>query len=190
MRSLRRVVLAGLALLLSAWSVHAGPPIYHGVLGIRPAGGGIDSLSGKISLNVKNWTFRLDPGSDGLFPSNEPIVFALGDTEQWLLPAGALVPNRKGNRFTYVNPNKKLDRGIRLFRVVLAKDGSWRVKFKVVGVEVPRLTVQSPICEPLAVIIGDDDGFSGVRLTRPDGPNGKRVKLQAACDDLQEWPWL
>jgi hypothetical protein len=171
MTSLRLLALTGFALLLAASPLRAEPPIYHGVLEIRPAGGGIDPSSGEIGLNVKSWTFRLDPGSDGLYPATEPVVFALGDTEQFLLPAGALVPNRKGNRFSYTNPNKKLARGIKMFRVVLGKDGLWRVKFKVAGVQAARLTFEFPVCEKMAVI--------GRRLLRHPSDATRRIRGKA-----------
>jgi len=186
---LRAFALA-VALLACATPLRAAPPVYHGILGVRPAGGGIDQATGVIGLNVGRWSLRLDPSSDGLFPADEPVVIALGDTEQFLLPAGALEPNRKGNRFTYRNPDKKLERGIRFFRVGQAKDGTWTVKFKVVGMQASRLTFEFPVCEKMAVIVGDDDGFTGVELTRPGGLAGKRVKLKGACDDIEGWPWL
>jgi len=179
-----------LALVLCATPLLAAPPVYHGVLGIRPAGGSIDQDSGVIGLNVGKWNFRLDPSSDGLFPADEPVLIALGDTEQFLLPAGSLVPNARATRFTYRNPGKKIARGIRLFRVWQAKDGTWNVKFKVAGIQASRLTFEYPVCEKMAVIIGDDDGFTGVELTRPGGLAGKRVKLRGACDDIEGWPWL
>jgi hypothetical protein len=178
------------ALLVWATPLLAGPPVYHGILGVRPAGGGIDRDTGVIGLNVAKWNFRLDPGSDGLFPADEPVVIALGETEQFLLPAGSLVPNAKGTRFTYRNPDRKVARGIRLFQVWQLKDGTWNVKFKIAGLQASRLTFEFPVCESMAVIIGDDDGFTGVELTRPGGLSGKRVKLRGACDDVEGWPWL
>jgi hypothetical protein len=190
MRTLRTAITAA-ALVLAATPLWAAPPIYHGALNIRPASGPIDAETGVMGLTVKRWTFRLDPGSDGVFPAEEQVLIALGDIEQYVLPAGFLEPNAKGNRFTYENPlGDNLRRGIKWFRAARAKDETWKVAFKLVGVAASRLTFEFPVCEKMAVIIGDDDGFSGVELTRPGGLSGSRVKLKGACDDVDDWPWL
>ena len=40
------------------------------------------------------------------------------------------------------------------------------------------------------VIVGDDDGFSGVELDRPGGFKGSRVRVLGSCTDVGEWPWI
>ena len=47
-----------------------------------------------------------------------------------------------------------------------------------------------PVCNPMAVIVGDDDGFSGVEFDRPGGFSSSRVKIDGTCTPAGGWPWL
>ncbi len=182
-------ILAAVALLLPVAVASAGePPVFHGVLGIRPAPGNIDNETGIGALAVKRWTFTETPDSNGLNPDQEPVIVAFGDVERLVLPAGALEANKRRTRFRY--RDKDVKRGIKKLELFRRPNGTWRVSFTLVGIDLSPLTFRFPSCEALAVIVGDDDGFSGVEFDRPDGFEGKRVKVRGACADVAEWPWV
>ncbi len=176
-----------LAIAPSAWAI--GEPIFNGFLTIRPAGGIIDSETGQGSLNVKRWSWLLTPDSNGIAPDLEPVIVAIGETERIVLPAGLVKASKNGRKFTY--RDKEVRRGLRSLRIWRGKDPSvWQVKLQLVGIDLSRLTLEFPLCSPMAIIVGDDDGFSGVEFDRPDGFTGKRVRVVGFCDTGGEWPWL
>jgi hypothetical protein len=187
------VVLVTVACLaLAGGPASAQEPLFHGVLSVRPASGGIDKDVGTGSLRVKNWEFRLSPDSNGIAPDAEPIILAIGESERLVIPAGQVRASRNGKRFVYRNP--KIPRGVRSFEMRrLKNDGAglarYRVRFSIVGVDFSSLTIQFPDCKSLAVIVGDDDGFTGVDIDRPGGFRGSRVRVLGACT-AQEWPWV
>lgn len=185
-----RPLLALAAVLLCATGAVAQftPPVYHGLLTIRPAKGRIDPVSGEASLVVRRWDFLADPGSNGMNPATELVQIALGELDRFTIPVGAVKASANGRVFTF--GDKSITRGVRKLRLQLTKTGVWRVRFQVVGVELSRLTLEYPFCHPLAIIVGDDDGFSGIELDRPGGFKGKRVRVTGFCTDLAEWPWL
>jgi hypothetical protein len=182
------LVLAALLLGAASAAAQFTPPVYHGLLTIRPAGGRIDPVSGEASLTVKRWDFLADPGSNGMDPSAELVQIALGELDRFTIPVGAVKASANGRVFTY--RDKSIKRGVRKLRLQRTKRGIWRVRFQVVGVELSRLTLEYPFCHPLAIIVGDDDGFSGIELDRPGGFKGKRVRVTGFCTDLADWPWL
>lgn len=170
----------------AAW---AQQPVFNGFLTIRPASGSIDRDTGASTLNVKRWTWLLTPDSNGIRPDAEPIIVGIGETERLVLPAGYVKASKNGRRFTF--RDKTVQRGIRALRIWRGKDPSiWQVKIQLVGIDLSRLTLEYPLCSPMAIIVGDDDGFSGVEFDRPDGFTGKRVKVVGFCDTGDEWPWL
>jgi len=189
-RSLRWSLFVVALLVSSATSLWAGVPIYHGQLAVGAARTTIDDGSGEIVMTVRNFLFRPDLGSNGMSPATEPLTIGLG-LDSLILPAGSLVPNKKGTRFTHRSPGGR-DRDIVFFRMALTKSGAWKIRFKIIGISLSQLTIVSPACESLAVIIGDDDAFSGVTLARKTNVFGefvgKRVKLQGACVP-EDWPW-
>ena len=166
-------MLAALVMLLAgrASAQVAASPVFHGLLAIRPAVGTIDKRMGIGSLRVKNWDLKLLPDSNGIEPTQDQILIAVGDAERLVLQAGSVKASRNGTRFTYRDP--KATRGIRSLRIVQYKNGCiglacYRVSFSLVQVDVSALLIASPVCTPMAVIIGDDDGFSQVQLVRPN----------------------
>lgn len=184
-------LLAGLALaaiVLATGSVaFAQASVYHGFLTIRRAGGTIDPSTGVSSVAVKRWSFLLTPNSNGLQPDQEPVIVAVGDGERLVLPAGSLTASKNGRTFAY--RDKTITRGIRSFRIWRGKDPSlWQVRFQVVGIDLSALTINYPDCLPMAVIVGDDDGFSGVEFDRVGGFTGKVVKIVGFCP-VEDWPW-
>ncbi|MCW5892091.1 MAG: hypothetical protein KIT14_16325 [bacterium] len=164
------------------------PPVYHGLLTIRPAQGRIDPVSGQSSITVKRWDFLASPDSNGMNPATEPVQIAMGELDRFTIPVGAIKVAKNGRVFTF--RDKSIKRGIRSLRLQQTKSGIWRVRFQAVGIELSRLTLEYPFCHPLALIVGDDDGFSGIELDRPGGFSGKRVRVVGFCTDLSEWPWL
>jgi hypothetical protein len=160
----------------------------HGQLSVaRAARGTINLDSGVAAFKVKNWGFVLASDSDGVNPANEPFTIAIGDTERILLPAGELRASKNRKRFTY---NSKDDRGFQQVKLVRAPDGTIRVTFKLVGVNLSGLLIgDPPLCLPFAVIIGNDDGFSGVSFDRPKPYPSRLLTIPGSCKDTQEWPW-
>lgn len=187
--------------IVAVWPLGAAPaaaqlePLFHGVLSVRPASGGIDRSVGSGSLVVKKWDFTLAPDSNGIAPDREPTIIALGETERLVIPAGQMIPRAGGKRFAYRNPKVgRDDRGVRSIDVIRLKSGAdgaprYRIKFTIHGIDLSRLLIEYPVCSPLAVIVGDDDGFSGVELDRP-GIRSSRVRVLGACTDVGDWPWL
>jgi len=194
MRSRRSVgILAALLTLACTARLEAAAPVYHGALFVRPAAGSFtDKTHGVASLRVKNWTLSLYPTSNGIEPADEPVQIAVGDADTFVIPAGGLTATPNGKRFSYRNPTTP--RGIRSIAIKKLKDDNdgthrYRIDFSVAGVELSSLTTSWPICVPLAVIVGDDDGFTGVWLNRPGAGNGKGIRLQKPCDSATDWPW-
>jgi hypothetical protein len=190
MRTLAATGLLLLACTASAQVASSPDAIYHGILEVRRARGTLDRRTGNALLQVRDWRFILTPGTNGLFPDQEPILITMEGDPGFLLPAGMLRKSRKGNTFTYRAPRSSDPRSIRLFRLKVLADGSWLVRFKLRGLTLSGLIVQDPICLPLAVIIGDDDGFSGVEFTSPSF-RSRRVRVASECvPPGNEWPWL
>ena len=169
-------------------------PVFHGVLSVKGGAGRLDQRAGIGSLQVKNWVFNLSRDSDGIAPATEPIVIGIGENDQLVIPAGQVKASRNGKRFAYRNPGTP--RGVRSFMMRRLKDeadGTMRyaVALSVVGADLSALVTNSPSCVPLAVIVGDDDGFSGVDIERPRIlAGGSRLRVLGACTDVGDWPWL
>lgn len=180
--------LCAVLLLATGAAAQFEPPVYHGLLTIRPAKGRIDPVSGESSLTVRRWDFLIDPASDGMDPATQSVQIAIGETDRFTIPVGAIKVSKNGR--VYAFRDKSVRRGVRSLRLQQTKSGIWRVRFQVVGVELSRLTLEYPFCQPLALIVGDDDGFSGIELDRPGGFSGKRVRVNGFCTDLADWPWL
>lgn len=163
--------------------------LYHGRLSLAVKGtGSIDRRTGNAIVIVRRWILQPSPASDGIHPDREPLLIALGD-ENFLLPSGGLHPDRGGRTFTYRGHPMPSGRSIRLARLALQRDGSWAVRFTLTGVDLSRLQLEDPVCRPLAVIIGDDDGFSGVNLTSPSF-RSRRLTIPTPCDQSNSWPWI
>ncbi len=179
----------------SAQVVSPPTPIYHGVLGFLPAKGKIDRTTGIASLKVHHARFLLSPVSDGIFPDREPILIALGGSN-FGIDAGMLKPSHKGKLLTYRAP-KGTTSGIITFRIKQiagpgpagASRGAYALNFALKGLNVALLNVQDPLCLPMAVIVGDDDGFSGVVVTSPSFQS-KTLSVPRDCDAGGNWPWL
>ena len=111
-------------------------------------------------------------------PCHDEVVKRPGDT-----PPGGL---------SYVYRAKAKTAGpraIMYFRLTPQVDGTYVVRFKIRGLDLSRLLVEDPVCTPFAVIIGDDDGFSGVAITSPSFQS-PRVAIPSDCDIGDDWPWI
>ena len=163
-------------------------PIYHGTLRIlHPGVGSFDTSTGIGTLRVRRWQLELRQGSNGIFPDKEPVVVALGD-ESFRLEAGALTRSRNGKVFRYRAAPGAISRGIRSFRIAQRTTTVYLVSFTLIGVDLSQLVLQNPVCRPLAVIVGDDDGFTGVDLmTRP--AFSRHLAIPRACTE-NTWPWI
>src|SRR5262249_35147621 len=151
----------------------------HGFLDLAPAGHGvIDRKTGNATLSVHGWRYLVAHDTNGLRPESERVIVAIGSGDnEFYLPPGSLRADRKGRVFRYHARRKgppagpgsgpPADPRFRFFRMAKRRDGTYRVSFRVVGIELMSLNFNDPICLPLAVIIGDDDGFATADATSP-----------------------
>jgi hypothetical protein len=176
-------------------------PVYHGVLWIAGrATGSINRRTGNAVLKVRRWILLPVSPSNGIYPDQEPIVIAMGD-DSMRLPAGTLKTSRSGKVFSYrartsttttttaPDTTQGPDRALRRLRVQRFNDGSYALWFTLVGVDLSRLNIQDPVCLPLAVIVGDDDGFTGAVVSSPSFTS-RRFNISRACDLSNDWPWI
>ena len=108
-----------------------------------------------------------------------------GGEERFVIPAGQLKTSRNGKRFRY---KTRTDRGVESLTLVRTPTGSFTVSLKVAGVDLSVVT-DPPVCLSFAVIIGDDDGFSGVTFDLPKPFPSKLLTLPGFCTDNTSWPW-
>jgi hypothetical protein len=189
--SRRWLATALLAVAALATSSLATPPTYLGKLRIdRKSRGHVDPNTGNAAFVVKGWTLLPAPGSNGIDPAHEVIDIAMGDSENFLIPAGKMKSSKNGKRFWYTD---KTDRGVRSIHLVLNPDGSFRVKFSLAGADFSRLLLlnrPATDCVPVAIIIGDDDGFAGVTFELPKlSPLSGLLMIPGSCDNVASWPW-
>ena len=189
-RSMPRFVVLVLAVAaaVGAPTLASGQALTHGQLSVaRAARGTIDLDSGNATFKVKNWAIVLASGSNGVNPADEPFTIGVAE-ERFLIPAGQLKASKNGKRFSY--RDKSVDRGIQELKLVRTADGPSKVSFKVVGADLSGLIIgDPPLCLPFAVIIGDDDGFSGVSFDRPKPYPSRLLTIPGSCKDTTEWPW-
>jgi hypothetical protein len=100
-------------------------------------------------------------------------------SDAFVLQADALVSSRRGRRLSY--RDDATTRGIARLRMNRRRDGSWMLSFRLVGVDLLRLVTTYPLCEVLAVAIGNDEGVSGIDLDRPRGAASDRIKVRGTC---------
>jgi hypothetical protein len=199
----RSALPAALVLLLTAsgWAQISSKaqPIYHGmlILPVRlphrpcppPAFGTIDRTSGNATLKVTHsWRLLLDPEqSNGIYPDQEPIIVALNN-DTFFLAAGSLKASRDGKTFSYRAHLKRGDRGIQSISIRRMQEGAYGVRFTLFGTELSSLIFSDPQCLPMAVIIGDDDGFTGIDITTAPRYRSK-LRVPQDCDQQSNWPW-
>lgn len=191
---MRFVALTALAaaVLLPVVPARAQEPLFHGVLAVKPAPGAVDK-GGRGSLRVRNWELCLISDSNGIAPDREPVIVALGESERLVIPVGQLRPSRSGKKFTYRNPGA--ERGVRFLQLrqmksdrFCAAPARYRVRVTLAGIDLSRLLIEYPVCVSMAVIIDDDDGFTGIELDRPGGFDRPKIRVLGACQ-AEAWPW-
>lgn len=205
MEGMSRLLVAALGMLALVARAQAQPvttadPKYHGTMVVHRATGTINNKTFNAILKIGrgasagggstrlNWDFTLAAQSNGIFPDQEPIVVAIGD-DSFTLDAGKVVKNKKGTAYNY-RAKGKLIRGIRSLHLMPdATDPKWKMSLEVVGVDLSRLNFEDPICRPMALIVGDDDGFTGIVLTRPSFTS-KKITIPSSCDVGNDWPWI
>jgi hypothetical protein len=191
--------LAGLTLAAAVSAPRAqvttATPVHHGRLLIRPAAATIDNTTGIGKLRIRQWRLQLAEGSNGIFPGSEPIVVAAGE-ESFVLPQSP-TPSHNGKVFRYRAPAGAGPRAFSFFLIKRRPNGAcapgidrpcYSVSFTLTGIDLSQLVLQNPVCLPLAVIVGDDDGFSGVDLTRRGHFNSPHVAIPRTCTP-PSWPW-
>ena len=167
----------------SAWA----QSLTHGKLRVaRAAKGQINLTSGQAGFKIRNWEVLLADGSNGVNPADEPLTIGIAE-ERFLIPAGELRASRNGKRFRYKTVT---DRGIQQLKLILTPQGPIKVTMKLAGVDLSSLIIgDPPLCLPFAIIIGDDDGFSGVSFDRPRPYPSQLLTIPGFCTDNAEWPW-
>jgi hypothetical protein len=182
---------------MRAWSVAAlvallaGParaqvssvpfPVYIGTLGIPRTSGAIDRGTGEAVVTVKRDDWVLGVGSNGIYPAQEPLEIFVGDVT-FDLPAGMLRPSRNGKVYSYRARGPVQRRTVRAFRIAARKDGSYRLRFTVAGADLYRLNIVDPVCQAVAVTIGDDHAFIGADFTSPSFTSRRLGVLPVACN--------
>ena len=179
-----------------------GSPVFHGVLEVLPAAGTIDRATGDAVLRLHRWRLLLRPpsdglpGSNGIYPDKERVLIAVGSggENDLYLPPGSLKAHRRGKVFTYRAPRGTV-RGIKKIRIAtvsadLTRGAIYRVDATMVGVILSDLLFKTrPDCMPIAVIVGDDDGFSGIQLSEKN-LDARRISVASSCSPGADWPWL
>jgi hypothetical protein len=183
-----RVALLTILCVDMASAANAQTPVFHGVLRVKPAVAKLDTSTGTATLKVRGWGLLINPQeSNGIFPDREAVLIAIGDNDRFLLEAGALKPNRRGNVWRYVSPGA-VERGIKMLDIKHMPDGSYRVRFTLTGVDFSRSLFElQGVCMSVAVIVGDDDGFTGISVTRKN-ERTRTVRIPDECTP-QAWPW-
>jgi hypothetical protein len=184
----RRLLLVFALAVLCTGVANAQTELKHGKLRVNHAGRGtIDRSSGSASFKLTGLDLLPADDSDGINPATETVTIGISE-ERFLIPAGQLKVSRNGKRFRY---KAKTDRGVQLLDMRKRPDGSFRVSLKLAGVDLSSLVVsQPPLCLPFAVIIGNDDGFSGVSFDLPNPYPSPRLSIPGFCTDAASWPWV
>jgi hypothetical protein len=165
-------------------------PVYHGQLIVRKAKGTIRK-TGDANMQILDWTFKPYRNSNGIYPDQEPIVVAIQD-ESFRLEAGSLKPSKGGTLFKYkARGRARRARGIIGARFERLADGSYDVSLTLHNIDLSILNRQTPTdCMPMAILVGDDDGFSGVVFDRPLGFRSRTIDVLEPCDTGTDWPWI
>ena len=177
------------ALLAIAGTAEAQPspiaePVYHGILEVRRSLGSFDPDTGIASLKIRSWRFLLNPDTNQILPDQEPIVVDISENSL-PLAAGMLTRSRNGKVFTYKAAREDTTQPIRSLRIKQTRD-AYRVSMTLRGLDFRSLINNDGSCLPIAVIIGDDDGFNGGIFTRP-GFESRRLRIARGC--ISAWPW-
>ena len=184
-------LLAAIAAVAPAYAISTtATPVHHGVLRVAKSRGTVNRADGVAEVTARKWALVLSPSSDGIFPSQEPIVIAVAEDNFRLEPGMLKAVNRR--TFRYKAPKKpKVERGVRSITIKQRGDGSYSVDFQVRGIQLFDLSRRAPLCLATAFIVGDDDGFIGVTYDSPGSPPlvSRRVVFGESTCPAEEWPW-
>ncbi len=173
--------------LAAAAAAHAQTQIDAGQLRINRAGRGTINLdSGQASFKVVDWEIIPPSDTKGMDPVNQPVTIAIGDGERFLIPTGTIKARAKGKRFVY---KAKTERGVQLLKLAWTPAKTLKMTLKIAGVDLSPVVIgDPPVCLPMAVVIGDEDGFSGVSFDRPKPFPSRLLTIPGFCTP-QDWPW-
>ncbi len=165
------------------------PPVHHGVLQLpHPADGLRYHPADTGRVTVRGWRFFVSPDSDGIFPDREPIVVAIG-AQTFFVPAGQMRARAHGRIFVFRAGRTTPPGGVRYLRLARIQSGLFDVRMRVREIDLRALRNDVELCMPGAVIVGDDDAFSGIQLRTP-GFEAKTFTIDRPCDPKGSWPWL
>jgi hypothetical protein len=162
-------------------------PIFHGVLRLERAVGTLDRATGSATIRVRHWGIILRPESNGIFPDQEPVVIAIGD-DTARLEAGMIKASRNRRTFSYRASKSDPTARVLSLRLHLQRDGSYQLRFTIRNIQLYQLNTEDPVCLPMAFIVGDDDGFTGVNFTSPTFDSKKVILPSKSCSP-DGWPW-
>jgi hypothetical protein len=139
-------------------------------------------------LKVTNWRVDVSPDSNGVFPAAERIGVSFDREEEFYLEPGQLVAKRGGRVYQYKARLDPQARGIRSLKISARKDGGYNVRLVLQGLNFSTLLIDQFDCRGFALVIGDDDFFSGVEIERKS-ENSKRFTVPGDCPP-PDWPWV
>jgi len=153
--------------------------LLHGELVVQRGRGSIDRQTGKGVLKVRRARLLLGAASNGIDPGAETLFVAIGE-DVFTLPAGMLGVSRNGRVFSYRAPRPREARALHAFRLRTRPDGYHDIRLVVSGVDLFRLVLADPVCVPVTVIVGDDEGFVGANVTSPSFPS-RSLSVRGTC---------
>jgi hypothetical protein len=185
-------ILAALLLVAMGATSYAQVQTFEGVLRITKAGKGRieqdGAARGRGSFTIGGVELIPADASDGFSLAGEPIVIKVG-SEQFLIPAGVVKVSKNERRVKF--RDKSATTGIRAATFVLTKEGIYRAKLSLVGLDLDVLITnreQLPLCAWLGVRVGNDDMLQGLSFDIPKLPPSKRLTLPGFCTDISgEW---
>jgi hypothetical protein len=137
------------------------------------------------SLKLRRWRFLLYPESNDLAPDQELVAVRVGNNILPLDPGRLRASrNRKVFSFKAAKDDPTPLRKLRLKK----RRGEYSVSVTVRDIELSDLVLNDGVCVPMAVLVGDDDAFSGGFFVRPGfGVRpARRVRILRSCPS--EWP--
>lgn len=182
-----RLLVTSVALTFALAEPVPAQQLAHGKLVVTRAGKGrIDLASGQAAFWFQGWELLPGADSNGIDPAAEPFAIGIAE-EKFIIPAGQLKASRSGKHFRYT---AHTDRGVERVSLARTPTGSFKVSLRIAGVDLSTLVVSDPpLCLSFAVIVGDDDGFSGVTFDRPKPFPSKLLTLPGFCTSNPDWPW-
>ena len=185
---MRIAVAALLVASLAATSTAQVRQSFEGVLRITKAGKGrieqSGAAAGRGSFTIGGLELLPADDSDGFSFATESIIITVG-LEQFLIPAGVVKVSRNQRRVQL--RDKTQTRGVRSLTIVLGKDGLYRAKLLMVGLELSGLILnreELPLCAWFGVRVGNDNMVQGLSFDIPKPAPAKLLTLPGFCTDI------